>query len=189
LPNWGQRTELLTELAGGPLGADTDFYKLVLKSSWYFPGFVEGHVWEIRGQAGVVDDYGRSDRVPLFDRFFLGGIGSLRGYRYRDVGPQQEGEPVGGETFWFGSVEYSIPIIQRLRFALFYDIGNVYADAYSFDRVSGQKFYNDNWGLGLRINIPRLGPLRLDYGFPITHDEFTSGSGRFQFSVGYTADY
>ncbi len=194
LPNRGQRSEVLSELAGGPFGGETDFYKFELRSSWYFPGFFENHVWEMRGRAGVVETYSGSDRVPLFDRFFLGGVGSLRGYKYRDIGPREVGpqgdnEPVGGETYWFGSVEYSLPIVERLRFALFYDIGNVYENSFSFDRTSGQKFYSDNWGLGFRLNIPRLGPLRLDYGIPISHDDFISGRGRFQFSVSYTADY
>lgn len=194
LPNRGQRSEVLSELAGGPFGGETDFYKFELRSSWYFPGFFENHVWEMRGRVGVVETYSGSDRVPLFDRFFLGGVGSLRGYKYRDIGPREVGpqgdnEPVGGETYWFGSVEYSLPIVERLRFALFYDIGNVYENSFSFGRTSGQKFYSDNWGLGFRLNIPRLGPLRLDYGIPISHDDFISGRGRFQFSVSYTADY
>jgi outer membrane protein insertion porin family len=188
LPSRGQRTELSTEVAG-PFGGETDFYKFELNSSWYFPGIFEGHVLEAHGRGGIVENYGDTERVPLFDRFFLGGVTSLRGYRYRDVGPHVDDEPIGGETYWYGSLEYSVPIIERLRFALFYDIGNVYEDAFSFSRSAGQKFYNDNWGVGVRLNIPRLGPLRLDYGIPITHDESTSGSGRFQFSVGYSRDY
>ena len=191
LPNGGQRTELLTELAG-PFGGEVDFYKLEARSFWYFPGFLEKHVLEVGGRAGVVEEWGRSERVPLFDRFFLGGISSLRGYRYHDVGPREDDEPVGGKTMWFGTVEYSLPIVptlERLRFALFYDIGNVYQDAYSFDRRPEQRFYNDNWGVGIRLNIPRLGPLRLDYGIPITHDRDVGGSGRFQFSVGFRRDY
>ena len=84
-----------------------------------------------------------------------------------------------------GSVEYSIPIVERLRFALFYDIGNVYRDSYDFDFAN----YSDNWGVGIRLNIPRLGPLRLDYGIPITHDENNGSSGKFQFSVGFRRDY
>ncbi len=190
LPNRGQRTELSSEVAGGPLGGETDFYKLETRTSWYFPGFFEGHVWEARGRAGVTETYGGSsgEPVPLFDRFFLGGVGSLRGYKYRAVGPYAESEPIGGNTYWFGSLEYSVPIIERLRLAVFYDIGNVYEDAYSFD-PKGQKTYNDNWGVGIRLNIPRLGPLRLDYGIPISHDVYSRGSGRFQFSVSYTADY
>ncbi|HYE29869.1 MAG TPA: outer membrane protein assembly factor BamA [Methylomirabilota bacterium] len=189
LPSRGERTELFGEIAGGPLGAEADFYKLKLSSDWYFPGFFEDHVWIYESEIGVVDEYGDSNRVPLFDRYFLGGSHTLRGFRYRHVGPRVGGEPVGGETYWFGSLEYSIPIIERLRFALFYDIGNVYQDAYSFETVPGQKIYNDNWGVGIRLNIPRMGPLRLDYGIPITRNEDTSGTGRFNFSVGFTRDY
>jgi outer membrane protein insertion porin family len=184
-PTRGQRTELLGELAGGVLGADADFYKWEVRSSWYFPGIFEGHFIEVLGRTGVAEPYGDTDRVPLFDRYFLGGVNSLRGYKYRKVGPHEEGEPIGGNTFFMGSVEYSIPIVERLRFALFYDIGNVYLNAYDFDFGN----YSDNWGVGIRLNIPRLGPLRLDYGIPITHDENNSGSGRFQFSVGFRRDY
>ncbi len=189
LPNRGTRTELITELAGGPLGAQADFYKVELRSKWFFPGFFEGHVWEVEGRSGVVDNYGRSPTVPLFDRYFLGGVSTLRGFRYREVGPHEDGEPIGGRTFYFGSVEYSIPIIERLRFALFYDIGNVFENAYSFRTRPEQRAFDDNYGVGIRLNIPRLGPLRLDYGIPFHHDPNISGSGRFQFSVGFTRDY
>lgn len=191
-PSRGQKTELLTELAGGPFGADADFYKWEVRSFWYFPGFWEGHIWEIVGKAGVVEAYDDSanqpwPQVPLFDRYFLGGVTSLRGYRYRQVGPKDAAtnEPIGGNTFFMGSVEYSIPIIERLRLAVFYDIGNVYRDSYDFN----VKDYLDNWGVGVRLNIPRIGPIRLDYGIPIKHDSTVSGSGKFGFSVGFTRDY
>jgi outer membrane protein insertion porin family len=184
LPNRGQLSSFGVTVAGGPFGGDTDFYKLDLESAWYFKGLWEGHVLEVGGRAGVVEAFGNSTRVPLFDRFFLGGANTLRGYKFRHVGPRDEfGEPLGGNTYWMGSAEYSIPLIERLRFAVFYDIGMVYSRAYDFDFAN----YNDNWGVGLRLAIPQLGPapLRLDYAFPITHGADTSGAGRFQFSVGY----
>jgi outer membrane protein insertion porin family len=190
-PNRGQKTELLAEVAGGPFGADADFYKWELRSFWYFPGPWEGHILELIGKVGVVEAYGDQahdplPNVPLFDRYFLGGVTSLRGFRYRHVSPRDPvtNEPIGGNTFFMGSAEYSIPIIERLRLAAFYDIGNVYAKSYDFDF----KDYYDNWGLGVRLNIPRLGPLRLDYGIPISHPG-VSGSGKFQFSVGWNRDY
>jgi len=160
----------------------------------------------------VVDSYGNSPGVPLFDRWYLGGIDSLRGYRYREVGPRDpphpikqlingqletistipsRNEPIGGGTYWVGTAEYSVPIIDYVRLAAFYDIGMVYPDPYSF-RVqhlsNGYKLtslYNDNYGIGLRLNIPHLGPLRLDYGIPITSDPANRSNGRLQFSVGY----
>lgn len=183
-PTRGQRTELLGELAGGPLGMDADFYKWELRTSWFFPGFAEGHVWEIVGRTGVTEPYGDSKVVPVFYRYFLGGVNSLRGFNYRTVGPHAQDEPIGGDTFWFGSVDYTIPIIERLKFALFYDIGNVYLRPYDYNFSE----YSDDYGIGIRLNIPRLGPLRLDYGIPLHHPE-NSGSGKFQFSVGFTRDY
>jgi outer membrane protein insertion porin family len=186
LPNKGQRTELFTEIVGGPLGGDRDFYKAELRTAWYFKGFYTGHVLELIGRTGVAEAYDDTVDVPFYERYYLGGLYSLRGFKYRGVSPRQEGlkEPIGGDTYWFASAEYSIPIIERLRFAMFYDIGAVELEPYHYNF----KDYSDNWGVGIRLNLP-VGPLRLDYGIPISHDRFNSGSGRFQFGVGYTREF
>ena len=193
LPNHGQRTELDTELSVG----DSTFYKIEVKSDWFFPGFFKGHVLEAGGRAGIADSLSGGD-VPFYDRYYLGGLYSLRGFKYRNIGPRDPtyginpsipDEPIGGDSYWFGSLEYSIPIMEKengvgVRIALFYDAGAVGAQSYSF---SGN--FDDNWGLGFRLNIPHLGPLRLDYGVPIHHDQYNSGSGQFQFGVGYTREF
>ena len=193
LPNHGQRTEVTAELSAG----DKSYYKLELHSSWYFPGFMKGHVVEAGGRAGFANSLSGGD-VPFYDRYYLGGLYSLRGFKYRNIAPREAdpysggtyfNEPIGGDSYWFGSVEYSIPIIDKdsgpsLRFALFYDIGAVSSGAYSFDSS-----YLDNWGAGIRLNIPHLGPLRLDYGIPISTDRWNGTSGKFQFGVGYTRDF
>jgi outer membrane protein insertion porin family len=188
LPDKGQRTELSTELAG-PFPGEKDYYKLELKSHWYFRGFFTGHVLELLGGTGVADTYGDTDKVPFYDRYYLGGLYSMRGYRYRSVSPREpmptdgsprSKEPIGGNTYYFASAEYSLPIIDRLRFAMFYDVGNVMLSPYTYDF----RGYNDNWGVGLRLNLP-IGPLRLDYGIPIHTDEYNGSSGRFQFGVGF----
>jgi len=193
LPNRGQRSEILPEFAGGPLGGDAGFYRLEARSAWYFPGFATGHIIEVAGRIGVADPLSDSPHtdelgaatVPFFYKYFLGGVNSLRGYKYREVGPKIGDEPIGGDSFTYGTVEYSVPIIERLRVAAFYDVGNVWPQSYHFDFGD----LVDNVGLGVRLNIPRLGPLRLDYGIPIRHGADTSDSGRFQFSVGFTRDY
>jgi outer membrane protein insertion porin family len=193
LPNHGQRTELDTEFSVG----DTSYYKVEVKSDWFFPGLFKGHVIEAGGRAGIADSLSGGD-VPFYDRYYLGGLYSLRGFKYRNIGPRDPtygsnpnmpGEPIGGDSYWFGSLEYSIPIFAKengpdVRFALFYDAGSVGAGPYSF---SGS--FDDNWGLGFRINIPHLGPLRLDYGVPIHHDPYNDSSGQFQFGVGYTREF
>ena len=183
LPNHGQRTELSGEFTTG----DKTFYKSELHSAWYFPGFLKGHVLEAVGAGGVANSLDGGD-VPFYDRYYLGGMYTLRGFKFRDVSPREGDfiEPIGGDNYWYGSLEYSVPIIEKeggvsLRFALFYDIGAVGVSSYDFSSA-----YDDNWGVGLRMNIPHLGPLRLDYGIPITTDKYNGSSGQFQFGVGYT---
>jgi outer membrane protein insertion porin family len=192
LPHNGQRTTLSGSFVGGPLGGDKEYYKLDLNSDWFFPGFVKGHVLEITGTAGVAESLDSGD-VPFYDRFYLGGLYSLRGFSYRGVSPRQPGispeEPIGGDTEWWGSAEYSIPIFEQphgvgVRFAFFYDIGNVLSDPYNFSL----KNFDDDYGVGLRLLLP-IGPLRLDYGIPINHDQYNSASGKFQFGVGYTRQF
>jgi outer membrane protein insertion porin family len=195
LPDKGQRTALTAQLTGGPLGGDDTFYKLGLQSARYLRGFLPGHVLELGGRAGVISAFGNSTDVPFFERYYLGGPYSLRGFKYNYISPRQINnsttpatifnEPVGGDSYWFASAEYSIPIFEQehgigVRFALFYDIGSVGSKPYDFN-LSG---FSDNWGLGIRLNLP-IGPLRLDYGIPIRHDQFNSGSGQFQFNVGW----
>ena len=193
LPNKGQRTELRAEVVGGMLGGDKDFYKLELQSAWYFRGFASGHVLEIAAHSGVTASLG-SGEVPFYERWYLGGLNTLRGFKYRSISPREGDftEPIGGNTYWFGYAEYSIPIFQQdkergvgIRLAAFYDVGNVESGSYDYSNLN---HFNDNWGLGLRLNLP-IGPLRLDYGIPISHDKDNGGSGRFQFGVGYTREF
>lgn len=181
VPTRGNRTRLSVTVAGGPLGGDTDIYELQLRTAQYFPLWLD-HVLSIRGMVAVVEEYGDSDRVPIFDRLFLGGAHTVRGFRYRDVGPKDEtGEPVGGKSAAFVSVEYSVPVAEKLRLAAFYDAGMVWPDAYEFDTE-----LNSSFGVGIRLDMPRF-PLRLDYAWPIETDEFNDQpSGRLSFVLGYS---
>jgi outer membrane protein insertion porin family len=215
LPNRGQRSEFLAEATVG----DANFYKLEGKSAWFFPGFAEGHVLEVGVKGGVVqalssfgEDAGPTrtfpdpgsvvgdvktvknqphNDVPFFERYFLGGAYSLRGFKYRDVSPQEKGingvgrEPVGGNSYYFAYAEYSIPIIEYLRVAAFYDMGNVYYDSYDFNITK----YSSDVGLGFRLNIPKLGPLRFDYGIPLQDSTGRASGGRFNFTVGYQREF
>lgn len=185
-PSRGQETTLSTEVATAP--GDAQFYKLELKTDWFFHGFFKGQVLEIGARAGIVDPYGNSDHIPIYERWFLGGLYSLRGFRYRQVGPMDNfGEPLGGDTYFYGSAEYSIPLFKYVRFLLFYDIGNVYADPYSFDAGPGRVAYSDDYGAGFGIFLPVQGgiPLTVYYGIPIHHDVNLGGSGHVQFGFGF----
>ncbi len=180
-PRRGMRNAVSAELAGGPLGFDRDFTKYVTKHGIFFHLPLD-LVLMFSGQAGLVDNFGDSDRVPLFERFFLGGANTIRGFKFRDVGPKDAtGEPIGGQSMIAGTAELTFPIIEKVRGAFFYDTGNAFEDYGEFDlgdlRVGA--------GIGIRLELP-IGPIRLDYGWPIDRDEFQSSSGRFDFNIGYS---
>jgi outer membrane protein insertion porin family len=191
LPDHGQRTEVSTQVASSP--GDTDFYKLELRTGWYFKGFGSNQVLEVGARIGVAAPYGDSTQVPIFERWFLGGLQNMEGYKYNTVGPEDQfGEPLGGDTYFYAGAEYSIPIVKMVRLAWFCDAGNVFPDSYSFNPGPGRRLITDDVGIGLRIVLP-IGaqgmPLRLDYGFPIQHDPNLGSSGRIQIGVGYTHDF
>lgn len=185
----GNRIELISEVTTSALGGDADYYKLEAKGSQFFPLFdTQNQVLAVIGRTGVLDSFGDTVRVPFYDRFYLGGPYTLRGFEYRDVGPKEaagtatppsDQVPVGGNTYGFLSLEYSLDIVEPLRFAFFYDAGFVNKGSYDFSPSK----YNDNFGFGLRLLIAGA-PLSLDYGIPITADKENDGGGQFNFSFG-----
>jgi outer membrane protein insertion porin family len=188
LPGRGYKIEAWSEVAGGPaLGGETDIYKIGLNGQLYFTmPWWEKNILSFVGSTAVADQWFDGTRVPIFDRYFLGGPNSVRGFSYRDVGPKDAngGEPLGGKTMFFLQSEYSIPVIDRVRFATFYDMGQVWEKAFDW----GATGLNTGAGIGLRINLPMGGPqgtpINLDYGWPLRHDQYTDSSGQFSFSMG-----
>jgi len=177
----GNRMELVTELAGGPLTGDVDYYRVEMRGSQFFPTFeFQDQVLAFIGRAGVVDSFGDSTEVPFYERYYLGGPQTLRGFEFREVGPKDTfGTPVGGNTYAFFSAEYSFDLVKPIRFAVFYDGGFVNAKSYDFSPAD----YNDNFGVGLRLFVAGA-PLSLDFGIPLTTDRFNKKGSQFNFSFG-----
>ncbi len=168
------------ELAGGMLGGDKDFYRVQTRTSYYVPLKFESVV-EFRLRTGFVDDYDDTTKVPIFERFFAGGARTIRGYDERKVGPLDSGtnDPVGGESLLVGNIEYTIPVLEFMKLAAFYDAGNVWA---KIDDFGKNKIYSGT-GAGLRIKTP-IGPISLDYGYPLDDEPGEeSRSGKFYFSI------
>nr|MBA3272831.1 outer membrane protein assembly factor BamA [Chthoniobacterales bacterium] len=176
----GQRVVFTPFVAGGFLGGDEQIFGFDLEGSQYFH-LPYDMVLLFNAEVASVDTWGDDDRVSISDRLFLGGPNSLRGFDYRDVGPKDDnGEPIGGRTLARGTVELTIPIIEKVRGAIFGDIGLVHSGA--FDATRGRPA--SDVGVGLRLDLP-IGPLRLDYGIPVQTGGNNSSSGKFNFNVGY----
>ncbi len=174
----GQRITFSPAIAGGFLGGDTQIYGLDLEGSQYFH-LPKDTILLLNGEIATVSQWGSGSEVPIFERLFLGGSNNLRGFPFREVGPQQNGEPVGGQSMARATLEWTFPIIEKARGALFYDTGFVNTSEWSF----GFNHMASDVGVGLRLDLP-IGPLRLDYGYPVMRDGY-NGGGHFNFNVGY----
>jgi outer membrane protein insertion porin family len=178
LSHRGQRIIFSPFIAGGFLGGDTQIYGLGLEGSQYFH-LPKDLILLINGEIATVSQWGNGTDVPIYERLFLGGSNNLRGFPFREVGPQQNGEPIGGQSMARSTVELTFPIIEKARGAVFYDTGFVNSSQWSF----GFNHIASDIGVGLRLDLP-IGPLRLDYGYPIQRDGY-NGGGHFNFNVGY----
>jgi len=178
----GNRTTLESELAG--LGGDVNYYRLEGRTAHFIPTFdTLEQSFSVVARLGSIAPYGQSDEVPFYDRFFLGGPETLRGFDYRDIGPRDtdinSDEAVGGNTYGLVSFEYLFRVAEPLGLVVFYDWGFVNADEYDFNASD----YADNWGVGARILLMGS-PLKLDLGVPITAPDDADGGTQFNFSFG-----
>ncbi|MDP9004736.1 MAG: outer membrane protein assembly factor BamA, partial [Verrucomicrobiota bacterium] len=175
----GNRVQLTPFVAGGFLGGDTQIYGVELEARQYFH-LPKDTILVFSGAVSTVDVWGGGNRVPIFDRLFLGGSNDLRGFDFRDVSPRDiNGEPLGGKSKAEFTVEYTVPIIEKARAAVFYDTGFVNAASWDF---STNGLVSD-FGVGLRLDLP-IGPIRIDYGIPLQKNGL-KGNGKFNFNVGY----
>jgi outer membrane protein insertion porin family len=118
--------------------------------------------------------------VPIYERFFAGGADSVRGYKERALGPKDPAtnDPLGGEAMIVASAEYTFPVVEFLKGAVFFDVGNVWEKEGDF----GQGDYKYSTGAGIRVKTP-VGPVKLDYGYPLKIDPGEKKKGRFHFSL------
>ena len=180
LPRTGHKFDAGVKVAGGIFGGDVDTYTFTVSGTKHWEMWGDT-ILTLIGEASTVDAL--SGRVPVFERQFLGGARTLRGFEFRDVGPRDAttGEVLGGQTMAFATIEYTVPVVERVRAAAFYDLGLVNSGAWDF----GVSEYYSDAGLGLRLNLP-FGPLALDYAIPLeSPDPLADKGGQFNFYLNY----
>jgi outer membrane protein insertion porin family len=182
-PTAGSDTSLNFEYVGGVLGGTSDFTRYTLDSGWFFSlPWGDSHVFFARGKIGFVNKTSGGN-LPIFEKFYLGGIDSIRGFRWGAVGPKDliTGEFIGSDKIVFFNFEYNFPLFKDIGLVgvLFFDTGNGYLSKENIDPSSFRK----SVGAGLRYYSP-FGPLRLEWGYvldPMPGEErgiweFTMGS-------------
>ena len=184
-PTSGYNINLFGSITPKVLGSSENYYRLEAKGSYYYSFFDKAIVAMVGGKIGTVSGFNRSDDVPLFERYFMGGTGSLRGFEYRSVSPTVgHGDNIGGQTMLLLTAEVTHPIWGPVRGAVFVDAGNVWGNSYS---MSLSKI-NVGAGYGLRIRVPVLNaPIHLDLAYPvINNQDYESNKFRFHFNLGFT---
>ena len=175
-PTRGWRNSIGLALAGGPIGGDLDL--------WYFNArSIFNHtVWNVGGnypivfvlsnKFGSVQPYGRTKEVPPYEKFFLGGADTIRGYeRAGEVGPE-----FGGDMYYVLNAELRFPLAREGRrnmaqFAFFFDVGNSWNEFNDLDFSLGPNpnQFKAGVGVGLRFTTPSL-PIRIDWGYGLNHN-------------------
>jgi outer membrane protein insertion porin family len=162
-PSKGSVQSATVEYAGGPLGGDSEFVKYFLNARKYYPilgpTVLSGNIlW-----GHTVSTIG--GRVPIFERFFLGGPYSIRGFTSRSVSPKDPntGELIGGNKELFMNVEYIFPLFNEFGFkgVVFFDAGNSYRQG---DWPWSGTSLKYSAGTGVRWYSP-MGPLRFEWGW------------------------
>jgi outer membrane protein insertion porin family len=192
-PTSGMMNSLSIEYAG--LGGSNRYARYITETAWFTPLFWST-VFSARGTLGYIQSIGKE--VPIDEKFYLGGINTLRGYSGRTVSPfrvnsyttkdvngirsdSSNRAYIGGDSEALLNVEVTFPLLKEagLKGVLFYDAGNAYerfGDLFSSFQTS--------YGWGIRWFSP-IGPLRLEYGIPINpRPGIDSSNGRLEFSIG-----
>jgi outer membrane protein insertion porin family len=194
-PSRGSRNSLYVTYAG--LGGTNNFVKTELDSAWYFP--LGPTSFMLRGRFGFANGIGGKE-LPLYERFYVGGIYTVRGLGFGEAGPKThtetretigdteivtvEEDEIGGLTELIFNAEYIFPLISdiRLKGVVFFDAGNAY-DNETANVISddfGDLRYTT--GAGLRWISP-IGPVRIEWGYNLDRRPGESSS-KFEFAFG-----
>ncbi|HTG01237.1 MAG TPA: outer membrane protein assembly factor BamA [Nitrospirota bacterium] len=208
-PKRGSRNNIFVQYTGGPLKGDTNFVKTIEDSAWYMP-LVLDTVFMVRGRFGYVESL-NDKPVPLSDRFYVGGQGTVRGFRYGTVGPTRPSSttqyniagPVNPVNPATGDLQ---PVSQAItgQNAIGATKEVVFNAEFSFPiipaaRLKGVLFYDlgkgfdqyetvkfsalrQSWGWGFWWMSP-LGPLKFEWGY-IIHRKPEDSASEFDFSIG-----
>ena len=181
-PSRGQRQSISVRYASDKLGGNTNFVKTTFRSSWYFPTFWR-FVLGVNFTVSRADGYANQD-VPLYERYYIGGADTVRGYDY-----QQIGYPSGARIMGVANVEYKFPIVMEKRRTIlqgvfFYDIGGSWEKFGTVNTNVGIEHDNlrSGVGFGIRFATPMF-PLRLDWGYGLNHKRGDKLQ-KFYFSIG-----
>jgi outer membrane protein insertion porin family len=176
-PTKGINADITVEVAGGPFSGDNNFYSFVGTYGRYFPIKFMESAFFVKGTGGMIRSYGGKE-VPIYEKFYVGGLNSIRGFKYGEAGPlDANGEAIGAKNELFANLEWIFPIFKSagLKGVVFFDAGH------GFDTMKDFSL-KTTAGVGVRWFSP-LGPIRLELGFNLNPKKEERGSA-FDFAIG-----
>jgi len=183
-PKDGYQINLLGAISPKIFGSSENFYRVEAKVL-YVKSFLDDAITVSAGaRLGTVDGFG-SKPAPIYERYFLGGGNTLRGFPYREVSPlDSRNREIGGQSMSVFTVEVSHPIWNFIRGAVFADAGGVSKDEFDF----GFNRFNIGVGYGLRLKLPMVPvPVKLDLAYPVLNNQDNvSDKLRFHFNMGFS---
>ena len=175
-PTTGSKNSASVEYTGGPLQGDVSYTRTGIVSTWFFPLPLDT-VIGLRGRMGSIKG-NEGKAVPIYERYYLGGIDSLRGLREVGTVDPATNQVIGGLTMLNFNVDYIFPLIKKagMKGLVFFDIGNAWESGYHIEDM------RKTAGVGIRWYSP-IGPLRLEWGYVLDRKESESPS-RWEFTIG-----
>lgn len=176
-PTKGINSGISVETAGGPFGGDNYFWAVTAFYGRYIPIKFWESSFFVKGTAGSIRGYSGKE-VPITEKFYVGGLSSIRGFRYGEAGPMDENdEPIGAKNQMYFNLEWIFPIYKPagVKGVVFTDSGA------GFDDFSNLRM-RSSAGLGIRWFSP-LGPIRLELGFNLNPKE-NERKSLFDFAIG-----
>jgi len=180
-PSKGVNSDITVEASGGPFGGSNYFYKVTGFYGQYIPAGFWDSSFFVRGTGGIIRPYGGKE-LPLYEKFYVGGLNSVRGFRFGEAGPKDINEQVlGAENQLYFNMEWIFPIYKPagLKGVLFYDAGAGF-DGTNLNVIKDSM--RTTAGFGIRWFSP-MGPIRLEFGynlFPKSGDRRSA----FDFTIG-----
>lgn len=177
-PKKGWLAGFTSKLSNKFFGSEINF----MKTSFYINKYTElikNIVLATSLRGGWSWLYGKTENLPISERYFLGGRDTVRGYAQNTLGPKQNNQPTGGNAFLMGNIEFRTYIGQNFFIVNFLDFGNVWSRVGDID-IPNFKYTT---GVGLRYKTP-VGPVRIDYGFKLNREKGES-RGEIHFSIGH----
>jgi len=186
-PRAGMRHTLTFMFAGGPLGGTVNYYRPSVETIFYLP-VKRKMALGLRAEVALIQQYGDTQILPYYQRYFLGGETQVRGYDIRSIGPvDSQGRVLGGNKFGLFNAEYYFDIFGPLRFLLFFDAGQAFLEG---DPIRVQDF-RISTGAEARFIMPVLNvPFRLIYAWnpnrQTFYEKLYTPYSTFKFAVGTT---